>query len=627
MKCLRDKKMPVGRVVALVAALLLTCAVFPRVARADEGSVRIHVLNFYEDEDAILIESDGRFGMVDSGEDDDYPKGNDARYPYRSGTRVRKGHQDEVIAYLERMGVTSDNFEFYIGTHPHSDHIGSADDVIKTFKPQRVYSPDYKDSYLSDPWRLWDNLYIFDQMKAAAKKVGASFITNLSYDAPVSPGKNGVANPAFTLGSAQIEIVNWDNHELTAGAYEDCNDFSWGVVVSCGGRRAFLAGDINNYGGDEDYLSGLVGAVDVLKLGHHGCVGSNSEGFLCALQPGYAVVTGPFDNMPITTVDTLLELGAHIYCTPESRGAGKSAIVLTLSSSGVWADALADPDEMIFRVNCGSYDAVAFVDGAPANYSGTWTTSAGNSFTFSGSPYGTLNGSIKAGPGKWMHNSIGWWWKNTDGTYPKSSWQTIKGVQYYFNSKGYMLTGWLQDGGNWYYFDNSGALATGWRRVKGEWYYLDPSNYGAMVTGLFTVKSTRYVARPSGVCPTSGWVKVGRSWYLTSSSCALCTGWAKHDGTWYWLDIKTGIMATGWKKVKGVHYWLDSSGAMATGWRQLDGTWYWFNSSGAMQTGWKQIGRSWYWFDKNGAMLASDWTPDGYYVNKNGAWVKGKTRS
>ena len=282
---------------------------------------------------------------------------------------------------------------------------------------------------------------------------------------------------------------------------------------------------------------------------------------------------------------------------------------------------------MTFRVNCGSYDAVAFVDGAPASYSGTWTTSAGNSFTFSGSPYGTLNGSIKAGPGKWMHNSIGWWWKNTDGTYPKSSWQTIKGVQYYFNSKGYMLTGWLQDGGNWYYFDNSGALATGWRRVKGEWYYLDPSNYGAMVTGLFTVKSTRYVARPSGVCPTSGWVKVGRNWYLTSSSCALCIGWAKHDGTWYWLDTKTGIMATGWKKVKGVHYWLDSSGAMATGWRQLDGTWYWFNSSGAMQTGWKQIGRSWYWFDKNGAMLASDWTPDGYYVNKNGAWVKGKTRS
>ena len=55
MKCLRDKKMLVGRVVALVAALLLTCAVFPRVARADEGSVRIHVLNFYEDEDAILV--------------------------------------------------------------------------------------------------------------------------------------------------------------------------------------------------------------------------------------------------------------------------------------------------------------------------------------------------------------------------------------------------------------------------------------------------------------------------------------------------------------------------------------------------------------------------------------------
>ena len=62
------------------------------------------------------------------------------------------------------LGVTQENFEFYIGTHPHSDHIGTADEVIEEFHPKRVYIQEYKDSYISNPAALWDNLYVYDQM-------------------------------------------------------------------------------------------------------------------------------------------------------------------------------------------------------------------------------------------------------------------------------------------------------------------------------------------------------------------------------------------------------------------------------------------------------------------------------
>ena len=109
-----------------------------RKVYADETYSRIHCLTVDDNALAILVESDGHFGMIDSGEDTDYPTGDDPRYPIRPGIIIDKGYEEEVIAYLKSVGVTQDNFDFYIGTHPHSDHIGSADEIIRAFTPKRV---------------------------------------------------------------------------------------------------------------------------------------------------------------------------------------------------------------------------------------------------------------------------------------------------------------------------------------------------------------------------------------------------------------------------------------------------------------------------------------------------------
>ena len=62
--------------------------------------------------------------------------------------------------------------------------------------------------------------------------------------------------------------------------------------MKAGGSTAFLAGDINNYDGDEDRLSGMIGHVDLLKLAHHGLSGSNTPSYLTALSPTYAIADG-----------------------------------------------------------------------------------------------------------------------------------------------------------------------------------------------------------------------------------------------------------------------------------------------------------------------------------------------
>ena len=102
---------------------------------AANTSCKIHFLTLSDNTDAILLECNGKFGMVDSGEDNDYPNGSNPHYPSRPGITKGNGFEQDVIAYLQTVGVTKDNFEFYIGTHPHSDHIGSADEIIYAFHP------------------------------------------------------------------------------------------------------------------------------------------------------------------------------------------------------------------------------------------------------------------------------------------------------------------------------------------------------------------------------------------------------------------------------------------------------------------------------------------------------------
>lgn len=59
--------------------------------------------------------------------------------------------------------------------------------------------------------------------------------------------------------------------------------------------------------------------------------------------------------------------------------------------------------------------------------------------------------------GGWKQDAIGWWYANTDGSYPFASWQNINGQWYFFNEKGYMATGWIEWNGKQYYCDITGG--------------------------------------------------------------------------------------------------------------------------------------------------------------------------
>ena len=62
--------------------------------------------------DAILLESNGKFGIIDSGEDTDYPDGSDPKYPLRSGISKEIGNE-EIMEAADKW-IWSDDKCFYL---------------------------------------------------------------------------------------------------------------------------------------------------------------------------------------------------------------------------------------------------------------------------------------------------------------------------------------------------------------------------------------------------------------------------------------------------------------------------------------------------------------------------------
>lgn len=50
----------------------------------------------------------------------------------------------------------------------------------------------------------------------------------------------------------------------------------------------------------------------------------------------------------------------------------------------------------------------------------------------------TEDRSVRVVSGKWIKDSMGWWYRHSDGSYTTNDWEYIAGEWYYFNKQGYM---------------------------------------------------------------------------------------------------------------------------------------------------------------------------------------------
>ena len=84
-----------------------------------------------------------------------------------------------------------------------------------------------------------------------------------------------------------------------------------------------------------------------------------------------------------------------------------------------------------------------------------------------------------AAGGDWRKDSIGWWYRNSDGSYPKSKWERIGDKWYYFDGRGYIIhSKWEYINGHWYYFNTSGHMIENtWKMIGDKWYYFDTKGH------------------------------------------------------------------------------------------------------------------------------------------------------
>lgn len=267
-----------------------------------KGGDRIHFLNVGSS-DAILIESSGKFALIDCGEDSDNPRGFD-------GLELQ-GYEDFVVRYLNEFCADDNgivNLDFILGTHAHSDHLGGFDTVIAqdNVRIGRAYLKRYYEDRIDDyEVENWDNREVYEQTLNAlnAKNI------------PVIHDLEGLS---FTLGNYTVTIFNGKDAEEGKKVGE--NENSLAVLVEKDGYRVMLSGDMNNYDGDEDEVGAAVGKVNVLKLGHHGYRGSSSADYVRALSPDFAIqTTGNPVDLGVKLRVTFGE-GAPIYSTVKHNG-------------------------------------------------------------------------------------------------------------------------------------------------------------------------------------------------------------------------------------------------------------------------------------------------------------------
>ena len=141
-------------------------------------------------------------------------------------------------------------------------------------------------------------------------------------------------------------------------------------------------------------------------------------------------------------------------------------------------------------------------------------------------------------------------------------------------------------------------------------YYFDTYEYLG-ISYNFIYEDVAYVAVENGVATRV----FGPN---DSTSQETKAEWKQTNGKW-WYQHKDGTYTTNnFETISGQTYYFDRNGYMVTGWKKINAKDYFFNASGFMV---KDAQQGAYYLGKDGLMLTNAFTPDGYYVGSDGAYV------
>ena len=236
---------------ALLLSILLFitgCSVSITVSEpveTSDDSLLVHFIDVGQ-ADSILLESGGRFLLIDGGNRDDGKL---------------------LVSYLEQQGVTE--LDAVVCTHAHEDHVGGLPSVLAVYPTSAVYSP--TKTYSS---RIYDDfLKYVDQQRLEVT----------------------IPEPGDTIPFGDIQLTFLG----PVKSYADTNNTSLVLKAVYGNTSFLFTGDMEKEAETDmlDYWGDRVDwHADVLKVGHHGSDTSSGYRFLDAVMPTYGIISVGTDN-------------------------------------------------------------------------------------------------------------------------------------------------------------------------------------------------------------------------------------------------------------------------------------------------------------------------------------------
>lgn len=257
----------------LIAALLLLCS-----CRENGANLRNTGENFENDRqlsvdfidvgqgDSILICSGGQSMLVDAGTNE-------------SGKTV--------LNFLRNKGIKK--LDYAVGTHPHADHIGGLDDVIRGIDTDSLLMPN----------AVTDTKTFNDVLDAAESR-------NLSITVP--------EDDEFSLGASRVTVLSKNKEQS-----DNLNNSSLILKIVYGDFSLLLTGDAEKEAEKQLLSDKKDVSADVLKVGHHGSETSTSGNFLKAVSPKCAVIScgknNDYGHPHEKTLKKLEKQGTEVYRT------------------------------------------------------------------------------------------------------------------------------------------------------------------------------------------------------------------------------------------------------------------------------------------------------------------------
>ena len=265
-------------VVILIAAVLYNHFVGfggQRATDVVEGTIEVHILDVGQ-ADCTLIRSAGGDVLIDAGDTDT---------------------QSEIVDMILAAGTTE--LEYVIFTHPDSDHIGGADEVVKSIPIKNIILPEIHESDIPTT-KVYENMIASIEENESIHVIAA------------------VSGTTYTIGDLKMKLL-----APNSGNYDNINDYSVAARFDFGETSFLFTGDALKK--SEAEMLGCYPPSELkctfFQAGHHGASNANTPAFIQAVSPEIVAVScgknNKYGHPTDEALSTYASVGAKVYRTDE----------------------------------------------------------------------------------------------------------------------------------------------------------------------------------------------------------------------------------------------------------------------------------------------------------------------